>query len=510
MALTKVFGFAVIKGGPDLPSGYDENTPFGFDKGEDGEDEAIGPIFNYSINDVEDNFNQCYTMSTHSQLIAGTTLRVYAEVGDNVDLKSQEFVTNADWKKAFKIIEWTIVNQSAILTIPPTDSNNFINYADERLAAELINSEVNKEKIDNYVLKSFGSAPSTNPSRKNRIGQFTFQALIDGQPILFTLFLDADDFCNSTTEDLTKSIFVWWFDEITWDGKLDNQELDEAIIDPITGAFGKKNYRRKDVFATSWYKRKNPNDPSQGYETEAVVKWFFIFSNFKKEPDSAFPVESRMEAVRQALIDKFGEEGLDGNKIVTDDLIAQYPELFTRNEVLLIPFGNNNSMVISGGELIQGLHPITPLKIINSAKRFGFSLQTEQDVTSGKSKSELFFAGGETPNEGATNIFRFPILAIEKTNKNMYPISSRFPNYVPKYFDQDFPDTGDADKFQFLLVKALGVLENKYTDEQLNSVSADVKFTVFRNEEGIITSITFVFNSVRWILDNSLVDDNIR
>ena len=510
MALSKVFGFAVIKGGTDLPSGYNEAEPFGFDKGENDNSPTIGPIFSYSINDVEANFSQCYTMAMATQLMVGRTLRLYAEVGDNLDLKQEDFVSNADWKKAFKIIEWVIQNQANIVNINPEDTINYLNYADEKLGAELINAEVNKERINTYIPKSFGFVPSTNKTRQNRIGQFTFQATIDGVAINFQLFLDADDFCGTVSEDLSKSIYVWWFEEITHDGKLDNEEMYENVAVPLFENTSKRNFKRIDILDTAWHKPKNPTDLSQGYEDEAVTRRFIIYSNFKPQPDSAFPVESRVEAVKSALIERFGEPGADGGKVVTDSLITQYPDLFTRNEVLLIPFGVNNSMTLTGGEVIQGMHPITVLKLINTAKRFGYSLQTEQSVLTGKSKSEVFFAGGETPNEGATNIFRFPILAIEKTNKTMYPISSRFPQYTPKYFDQNWPSVDKADQFQFLLIRALGAFEDKYTEEQLNSITSTVKFTVTKNDAGNVIKISFMFESARWIIDNSLSDDNIR
>lgn len=510
MALAKVFGFAVIKGGTDLPSGYNESEAFGFDKGESESSPTIGPIFSYSINDVEANFTQCYTMAMSTQLMVGRTLRLYTEVADNLDLKQEDFVSSADWKKAFKLIEWVIQNQANIVNITPTDTNNYLSYADERLGAELINKEVNNERIDTYILKSFGFVPSSNSTRQNRIGQFTFQATINSAAINFQIYLDADDFCSSVSEDLSKSVYVWWFDEITHDGKLDNEEMYENIAVPLFENISKRNFKRIDILDTPWHRPKNPNDLTKGYEDEAVTRRFIIYSNFKPQPDSAFPVESRIEAVKSALIDKFGEDGADGTKVVTDSLIAQYPDLFTRNEVLLIPFGLNNSLTIVGGEVIQGLHPVTVLKLINTAKRFGYSLQTEQNVLTGKSKSELFFAGGETPNDAATNIFRYPILAIEKMNKTMYPISSRFPQYTPKYFDQNWPSVDKADQFQFLLIRALGAFENKYTEAQLNSITSTVKFTVTKNDAGNIIKISFIFESSRWIIDNSLSDDGIR
>lgn len=507
--LTSVFGFSVIKGHTDLPHGFNENSNFGFNKDEGGE--VTGPIFNFSINDVESRFGECFNMSMPTQIVVGSTLRLYAETSNNSQLKSEDFVIEAEWKKAFKIIEWVILNQSKIVSLTPEDSNNYLNYADERLGAELINDEPNSERIDNYIPKTFGFTPSQASNKSGRISQFTFQVSIKDRAIQFQLYLDADDFCSTNVgEDLFKSVYVFFFEEITHDGKLDNQEFIESIIQPIFNENLVRRYKRYDVFDTAWYKRKNPNDPSQGYETESVVRRFVIFSNFPTKPDSAFPVESRIEAVKNELIQKYGSLGPDGNKVVTDDLIAQYPDLFTRNEVLLLPFGTNNSMTIEGGDVIQGLHPITVLKILNAANRFGFSLQTENNNTSGKSKAEIFFVGGETPNEADTNIFKFPMLAIEKTNKTIYPITSRFPLYYPKYFDQDWPSASTSDQFQFILVRCLGALEGKYTEEQLNSINTQIKFTIDKSETGVIKTISFIFQSARWIINNEMTDDNIR
>lgn len=504
--LTRVVGFSVIKGSKDLPSGYIESEPFGFDIGET-EDDIKGPIFQYSINDVESNFQECYTISSLTQLMSNCTLRLYTESSDNPTLKEQEFVTNADWKKALKLIEWVIINQSNINNLNSSDEN-YLNYADQKLAAELINEEVNSDRIDTYIHKSFSFVPSSTSSRTNRIGQFSFQITIDGSAVLFQIYLDADDFCNSLNS--SESVKVFFFEEINHDGKLDNEEFLKAIIEPQYDILNGKRYNRLDVLDTRWFKRINPNNKDEGYEKESVTARFILYSNYRKTPDSAFPVESRMESVRKALIEKYGSLGPTGEKIVNDDLISQYPDLFTRNEVILIPFAYNNSLQIVGGDLIQGMHPITVLKILNTAKKYGYILQTETGVVSGTSKGEIFYVGGETPNDDSTNIFPFPILAIEKTDKNVYPITDRFPTYKPKYFDQNWPAIDTAEQFQFILAKCLGALDGKYTEEQLNSISSVVKVTVSKNDSGTIKNISFKFQNINWVIDNTSIDDNVR
>jgi hypothetical protein len=511
MSVKSVFGFFYRIGSNDYPTNYDPNKPFGFN----GTDET--PVFNYSINDVENALISCRNLVHRSffNITPGGELETGANESSDVIIADStggysdivlEDIHDDNWKAAFKIVEFLYNNQSKVFLNP--SRNEYFSWGDEMLASQFkpnsneenifYNNQYDKNSLS-YTLSSLGGG------LQGRIEMVSFSVSFKipggtASHVLFRLYFDADAFVERN-DNISYKVYQYEDEEEPVD-QISPREMRDRVVGAIFGISGKGKYKTvRDYFVD---KRISDQD-------DFVREQFFVFSTLKRDIDDAV---ARL-AIKQFLIDKYN------NDIVF--LRYTYPSLFDENEVHLIPMYDNLSAIIQDetNPLSESnlLYPLSLNRLNTELLAFGYNISPSHY---NYKPIEVFHVGPGNdwvPSSGSSFRYLFPIIAVELDSESgiTLPISERFPNYRPVYGSEE---GGKASEFHSILVKLfefmLGIAPtlDQFFKQEYNVVIYDAGSSSGTNGSGQSINggtqtpsagvnrkrVSFTFNGDLWLL----------
>lgn len=442
-SLNNVIGFYLLLNSNDYPNNYSPNLPFGFTT-----TDKINPVFSYSLDQIRASFTSPREFKTLANYNNTCINNLIVEAQNNENLSSQNITSN-DWKGVFKVIEWAYMNQAIININKPTDSS-YKTYANEVLAATRINEEENIYYVSNYINGSFSYETST---KVGRLSHIMFKMLIASEQVYFDIFFDADSFMTERISSDDWYIYAYEDDEN--DGKISEKEWDEKIVKKLWEIQRYKHYNRVDKFITTWCR----NDASvPGGWTEGVQRTHYLFNNYPEKPESLVTREMKKNKVKEWVLKK--------NNNNYEFSAKEYPELFSDQQVLIVPVYGNYRTGTDGQNTI--IHPLSKDKLEKVINRF-----FNESVMMNTDKLEIFYVGSDGSDNASRLSYIFPLIAGEITIDDVvtYPISSRFPDYYPRILDQSFnPGNNISENFHFLILKILGYHNKIYTAEQIKSL----------------------------------------
>lgn len=475
-------------GGTDRPLNSDINSPFGWDIDSTGN--ATGPVFNYSINEVEKAFVKVRELTREAIYESGsngfsnedkTNLinQALVETGKStkysVDYSTQGLEdanpsSDSVWAAIFNVLEWVGANQAtANGTRWSNSSSECINTAD----CALTQSKAEGSNIDGsnpYVVSDYIAHSITiySSSHEGRIAYITFKVRNrddNNDTVNVTAYFDADAFVERSTN---VNYAVYRYEDLNDDSTIDSSEFDSQIVNKIF-----------EITKTGKYKTYSSISIVKRLSDEVYTQeQFFIFSSLATTLTTA----TMLEQIKQYLLNTgLGESYLS----------YTYPELFGQNTIQIVPIWDNQITTKDAGS--QDVFPLSLEKLVSTLQSFNKSV-TPGDA--GYSPSEIFYIGpgsGWTPSVDVS--FILPLLAIEQSGNSgvTNPISARFPDYQPIY-GQNL--NSDAAEFHFILLKILFYLnnsENELTDSFKNSYSV----TIADDSSGRKT-VTFTFAGNTW------------
>ena len=483
MSLTRLSGFYVEMGSPDYPPNFDPYQPFGFVVNGNG-----AAVFKYSIDDVEKSFVTPRTLTAVNQIYSNRTDVLYAEVSDNVDLKTED-ITLSDWKKAYKILEYLYNNQASSRLDPIQMYNGTSGYSssgDEQLANPQVPGAtgVNPNFVSTYVPRTL-SFISTD--KLNRLGGVTFQCSIQGRLITFEVYFDANIFMKRSGG---ASYEVYLFQEMTGheDGLIDQSEFKQNIVQKLFDILRNGRMKRFADYTVAKYIPKVVNG-TQTSDLVEVSETFYVFTSFAATTADVdpFTVDVQKQQIIQWLRARYQDSYLR----------TTYPSLFGKDAVEIIPVYDNFVVELGGNQKL--VHGLSLEKLRNHLNLFGKNYNPQG---SGYSPIEIFYVGSD-PN--GTPYHNYPITAVEDPTSSVTtrPISTRFPDYEPKYIDSVIPTSSVAEKFHFYLMLALnvcrGIMEVANIDQTIrNSIAiTDEPPSADHYNRG---RVVFSFNGVRWLV----------
>ncbi len=470
--LTRVTGFFIKVGSQDLPFIYDPDASFGFDS------DNSPAVFTASMSSLEDGFVDRININKPSTFKPNglpTVNRLIVEGYENEAIKLQN-TENESWRDVFTLLEFMFDNQTTIIQTPPNPG--YVNYADEILQSEYINGVYNNFFVRRYVSGSMYINPSV---KTGRIPTFTFRIIIEGSVVEFRIALDPDVFLSTYR---TKSLVVWSFFDPNNDGKIDDNELQNYIVNAVSEITRQYNVRHNpETFIV-------PEYAPEGLNGEWIPKnnrMFFIFHNL--DDGRLITVEMKKEATKKWLLIKFNGD--------LQLLILRFPTLFGNDRVTIIPVYNNKRVKGNNVTIVQPLDLITLRNVLTI---FGF----EYDINSASYRpTEVFTVGAAFNNPPTQNRTLFPIIAVDQsevTTLSSFPITSRFPDFVAASFSVSGNEvTGSsADLLQFYIIRCIlfhiGDLEYNALVTGLEHLAWESSLT------GPRTYVSFSFFSTRWVV----------
>lgn len=442
--LKNVTGFFLMINSKDYPSNFSPNDKFGFNS-----TSTESPVFSYSLNQVRDGFIELreYFCAANYDNKANNVLLL--EGLKNEALASQN-ITNADWKGVFRIIEWAYNNQAVINIKKPVDSA-YKTYPNEMLAATRINDEENIYFVSNYINGSFSYELSTKQSRLSHI---SFKAIVSNEQVFFDIYLDADSFM--TEHVTTDSWAIYVFDELDYDGKISEEEWDKQIVSQLHLIQKKKHYNRLDKFITTWC-REDASVP--GGWAEPVQRTHWLFNNYPEKPESIVTREMKKNKIKEWVLKK--------NNNNYEYSAKEYPELFSDQQVLIVPVYDNYRTGTDGQNTI--CHCLSMEKMNKIIARF-----FNESVMASTDRLEVFHIGSDGGDQPSRIADIYPFVAGELTVDDMvtYPISSRFPEFYPRVLDGSFePGNNVSENFHYILLKIIGYHQKRYTAAEIKNLT---------------------------------------
>ena len=475
-------------GGTDRPLNSDINSPFGWDI--DSVGNATGPVFSYSINEVEKAFVKVRELTREAIYESGsngfsnedkTNLinQILVETGKSTKYSADYSIqgiedanpsTDSVWAAIFNVLEWVGANQATANGARWANADSdCINTAD----CALTQSRAEESDVDGsnpYVVSDYVPHSITiySSSHEGRIAYITFRVrnVDDSNEIVnVTAYFDADAFVERSTN---VNYAVYRYEDLNNDSTISNSEFDSQIVNKLFEIT--KSGKYKTYSSISITKRLSDEVYTQ--------EQFFVFSSLATTLTTA----TMIEQIKQYLTNTgVGESNLS----------YTYPDLFGTNTIQIIPVWDNQITTKDAGS--QDIYPLSLEKLVSTLRTFNKSV-TPGD--SGYSPTEVFYIGpgsGWTPSVNVS--FILPLLAVEQDTSSgvTNPISARFPDYQPIYGQNT---NSDAAEFHFILLKILFHLnnsDNKLTDSFKNSYSV----TEANDASGRAT-VSFTFAGNTW------------
>jgi hypothetical protein len=475
MALNKgVFGFFYRIGSLDYPSNYNPDEPFGF---VGTANDRRGPIFNYSVNDVEKSFMSCRTLVkpsffTHvpngsmtvgsgvsSDVLLADSTGEYSDI-TNIDLQ------NTDWDNAFKVVEFLYDNQSNSFGPAPS---GYTNWADQMLSSEYKPgaSEPNVFYVNRYVPHSLvlehrgdDLYPEGRLVKVRYIIKFTGNVNVE-----FNIYFDANEFMLRY-DNLTYAVYR--YEDLDDNDQISPSEMYNQII-----------LKQFNMLKNGKYKQVKEYFVNKRLDDSTIVReQFFIYSTLSID----------VTPITNAIAEQNIKDYLLGIYDM-DYLKYHYPELFTDTTVHLIPVYDNGRRQINDNSY-NIAHGITIATVASTLQRLGFNM------SSGSSYKpiEIFHIG---PGQNSNYNLLFPIIAVEYDSSSVYesPITDRFPTYRPIYGADE--DNEDATLFHGILLKLLNYITE--TIKVLEDSFVELWKVKIIEEEGKLY-IEFTFEDTVWVL----------
>lgn len=499
--MQNILMFYYKSGSKDYPLNADPNAAFGYDVNSVGE-VVKGPIFKYSMNEVEKAFVKVRHLQKEAIYESGNN--GFVNIGDDktnlvnnalvetgsstkysVDYSTQDLET-ADvkqqiWTDIFSILEWLYANQaSANGNRWSSAPDSCINTADCAFMSDVAaGSSVhgsNPYKITNYVEHSIQIFPSTKEGRISYVKFSVKNNDNSGEAVTVTAYFDADAWVERSTNI---SYAVYRYEDLNNDSTIDDSEFDTQIVNKIFEISKTGKYK---TYSSTSVRKRISND-------NYVQEQFFVFSSLANQLTSA----TMIEQIKQYLLGLgYGESLLN----------YTYPDLFGQNTILIVPVWDNQINTKDSG--LIDVYPLSLRKLNSVLVSLGKSI-SEADAA--YSPTEIFYIGpgaGWTPSVNVN--FILPILAIEQSTQSgvINPISARFPNYQPLY-GQNLKS--DAAEFHFVLMTILSYLndsENVLAESFKNSYSITETVSADAYHRKLVS---FVFGSNTWTVYGKLNSD---
>lgn len=476
MAITTCKCFYVPMGSTDFPASYDWNKPYGFDEQDDGQ--MKGPIYTYSLINVIKNFISPIQFLRNNPVDPNINSLLICETNNNEEIASQE-INNSDWDVIFKIIHYIYVNQSTWNGAP--DSDQYNSLGDEELSS---NDELGVK--ESYVTNSI--TYTTDKDANGRFYRVTFRAKVGTTlGVTFTLYFSPDYYIRNGT---TANFAVYTYEDLDDNNEISETEWDSQITAKYYDILKDGKYNSYTKFKT----RKrigaeyNPDNPSTD-GTELIEQIFIVFSTLSKAKD--ITESDKKTAVRNYLINKHGEDNMGL-------LIWMYPDLFTTADVLIVPV-YDNYLYQGGSEINKVKHPFDGTKLIEVIARNNKQVDPSQP---GGSPYEIFYVGYMSNNKYD---YRYPLIAFEDSTSSsvQYPISSRFPDYVP-IFNQDSGQDSESELFHRYLIIALNVISGIIDIDDIPQEDQTLEWSYTTASGSVESKVSFTYKNVRWTVKGQL------
>jgi hypothetical protein len=441
-----------------------------------GQESAV-PMFRYGLNDIKNAFVDPvqYIVDNYK---SGQNSILLAEADGNSDIKLQNVTSNA-WGNLFRIIN-EISIQQASWNVVSTDPEHYVNLGDEVLCLNGVNglNSAIRYQASSLTMRNSGVGD-------NRLSYASLKLRIDdgavGPYVIFTVYFDPNYFIETASAANFK---VYAYEDMQVYGQegydtINQNEFDTRIVSTLHTILKTGKYKRVDTLVTKHNIGRNPDantDPEDDTFQEQVFQTFYIFSNRAESPASLVSSDDKIKAVQQYLI------GNDNSEQHLGELISEYPDLFTRDTVNVYPIYDNK--ITTGTGAGTTLHPLAAAKLKEFLQRWGYTLEPTGNPY------ELFYVGAS--NSMGSYIYNFPLIAMESSPTSLITnsISTRFPNYIPKFnLGAIDTDSTPEDTFQMLLLIALNIITGVITLTDGNLVLPD-EFTPYRYEYHEAVGIT--------------------
>ncbi len=444
MATRKLLGYFLKIGSQDYPLNMSPNEKFGWDLDANG-NSTVGPLFKYSLNDVEKAFDKVRQIQIESfyDSNSGYAFKKEESLTNLVDMLMVETDGKAyeSWASAspsstvvqsiMKCLEYLYTNQS---TIQNGDQKvgKALNNGDSALGEQILSdASTNPYYVASYKENSLVYFMSNKAGRIERV-EFSVVDPSTADEIQCIVYFDADTFIERASN---ASYAVYRYEDLDGDAIISDSEFDSQIINKVFNILKEGKYKTYSKYSVT--KRTGNNTYTE--------EQFFVFGSLNQP----LTTSKMIECIKEYLL------GTD----TENNLHFMYPTLFGQNEIRIIPVWDNQIMTSENGAI--SVYPVSfddIRTIVNNEKPMS---QTEDNAI-----AELFYIGPGAGWVQSVNVtFVLPLIAIEMGATGVTrPISARFPDYQPIY-GQNF--NTDAAEFHFVLLKVLAYLKdntNSLTD----------------------------------------------
>lgn len=479
-SITSVKCFYVPIGSADFPDSYEWSKPYGFDELEEGE--MSGPVYKYSLLDTMKNFISPIQLIRNNPVDNNINSLLVCETDGNEEIKKED-INSPDWDALFKIIHYIYVNQSTWNQPPESESDKYNSLGDQKLSTD---PELGVS--DNYLTNSIGY--TTDAEAGGRFYRVKFRCKIGTvQGVNFTVFFSPDYYIRNGT---TANFGVYTYEDLEEpENEITEDEFDKQINEKYHNLLKDGKFKSYKKFKTRKRVGKTYEESGGSTEgTELIEQVFYVFSSLADAKDIT---DSDMKnAVRKYLIDKYGEDNMG-------KLIWMYPDLFTTSEVLIVPV-YDNKLVQSGSTLEQVKHPFDGVKLLEVINRNNKQVDPSQP---GGSYYEIFYVGYMSNNDRYD--YRYPLIAFEdNTNSSVqYPISSRFPEYVPIY-GQESGQESESQRFHQYLILALNIITGIIDIDDIPPEDKGLEWEYTTSQGSVESKVSFTYRNVRWTVKGQL------
>lgn len=487
MPVTKTFfGFFFQEGSPDYPSNMNPTSRFGFSTISPGT-----PIFDYSITDVQRSIVTPRVLSRVGHYFNARTSKLFLERFEHDYVETVDPITNSDWGKIFRILEYAYNNQLGVTAAAAEQYNGasgYLNAGDELFYTGVSGSMNIVDAVRagefGYQIRTFKFDPSDKAERISAL-EFQYKTSNDGL-YAFRIYLDPDFFIERAEN---AKYAVYRYEEIVNDGQIDQSEFSTQIVDKLFQILQGGLYNRYDTFDTI----KRVDEVVGGIPTGNKVdqpERLYVFTTYRNSPGTI----TLRSFVKNYL----------RNLYPASQLKQIYPSLFTEDSVDILPVYDNLVSTFGNAQQLMA-HPV-PLEAIRTRL---LEFQLEFIPTNSAYKPvEVFYVGGDedtSPLTSTRNVY--PILAVEQSEDSgitTRPISSRFPDYKPLSGIVFSSGNPVAQQFHHFLVLALDIVNAVISINDLpNLIRTTYNYQVSvqnANQGGTLVYdiVTFEFENVSW------------
>lgn len=480
--LISVVGFFYVEGSRDYPNNMGLNQNFGFDLDLNG-DLLPDPVFNYSVNDIENAFSIPRKLSRPSahQINVQNSIKeidsLIVESGNNPAIITQD-VANTAWGEVFKILETVYMFQATVSNVgDPHDDVNYDSKGDEILAYP-----ASLYYVPSYEPGSLNLHISTISSGSTRLDYIDFIANIgtEGSPqkVTFKVYMVPDTMIATIS---TGNLSVYVYEDPSEDNEIDRVEFQTEIMDKVFAIMSSKNFKQYKIYPV------DKHIQIDGGGETILPQDFYVFSTFA----TTFTISDDMlkGAVKSYLIGKYSSN--------YETLGKLYPDLFASDIVHIHALTSNERP--SGAETVVA-NPLDLLTLHNFLQSRGYEF--DPFVSGGgltAYPTEIFYIGAENGDTlNPTNMI-FPLVAIEETTaSDTYPITSRFVDYRPVYSTGYTPTSDEWKLFHHLLLIALkNVVKGiELPDTMIEGVLFETVMKIADDTK--IDYIKFVYKGTNW------------